>query len=855
MKKLSVLLILALLLQAIFVTPTLAGGGKCIDLAIIKVDNPNPIVAGNDLTYTIHIANYGTSTASDVYVFDMYPTNSLAVQLITPSQGTVGQSLPGWVMDTLEQEMGITSTPPGFSYLTWEAGDLAAGESADLEIIATVNPNLPLPGGSPIINRALVMSNFDELFWYNNYAITFTWVSPVLPDINVDPLDIDFGPVQLGLSSAPLPVTVTNTGNADLEIGAVTFTNSLFSISSGDVSGITLLPGASQIMNLVFTPSSLGVETGTMQISSNDPDEPVVEVNLTGTGIEPTEADLEITKIADPDPVTTNANLTYTLTVTNYGPDEATGITVTDTLPAGTAYQSTSPSEGTAEHNAGVVTWTIDLLPADTSATLTIEVTAPSEAGIITNQASVSGNEIDTNTENDNVALDTTVEGEVVNGPDIQVEPPLINFGTIQLGFTTLPRTITVTNQGNEDLVLGDITVDNSQYTISGSIAGQTLIPGASASFNVALKPAFLDIQPGTLSIFSNDPDENPATVSLLGYGMYIIPPQTPSGLTPTTTQTPDGTGDGSSKFFTVDFLGEITTEPASSDGRPLNDVEAYSPDNVHLLEINAGTRAADSGNNSVTTITIRETIAPQLPENTALVGSALEFQPSGTSFNDPTTLTLGYNVGDLPESVISIGTAYYDPGSGWKYLESTSSNVVAEVGKLTSTVNHFTVFAILAQVPSESHITNQPDTPVPDVSLSASFILSNLSIATSESKTWQGFTYITRTGEDAHITVDVTNNGEKSGTYLAVLMLNGNSIDSVQFDIGAGETKSISFDVKGNEPGEYTVQIGDQYGEFTSSIWVNWWLIAGSGLFVVLLISGLVYFIFIRNRNTIKLI
>ena len=286
MKKLSVLVILVLLLQAVLVTPALATGGQYIDLAIIKVDNPDPVTAGNNLTYAIHIANHGSSTASDVYVFDMYPTNSLAVQSTTPSQGTVGQTLPGWVMDTLEQELGITSTPPGFSYLTWQAGDLAAGASADLEIVATVNPDLPLPDGSPIINRALVMSNFDELFWFNNYAITFTWVSPAaLPDIEVDPTGIDFGEVQVGSSSAPLPVTVTNTGNADLEIGAVTFTNSAFSIYDGDVTGMTLLPGASQIMNLVFTPSSAGAETGTMQISSNDSDENPTTVSLSGNGI------------------------------------------------------------------------------------------------------------------------------------------------------------------------------------------------------------------------------------------------------------------------------------------------------------------------------------------------------------------------------------------------------------------------------------------------------------------------------------------------------------------------------------------------------------------------------------------
>jgi uncharacterized repeat protein (TIGR01451 family) len=53
--------------------------------------------------------------------------------------------------------------------------------------------------------------------------------------------------------------------------------------------------------------------------------------------------DLEITKTDAPDPVIAGENLTYTLTIINNGPSDATGIVVTDTLPPGVTFQSSTP--------------------------------------------------------------------------------------------------------------------------------------------------------------------------------------------------------------------------------------------------------------------------------------------------------------------------------------------------------------------------------------------------------------------------------------------------------------------------------------------------------------------------------
>jgi serine protease len=60
----------------------------------------------------------------------------------------------------------------------------------------------------------------------------------------------------------------------------------------------------------------------------------------------PVSADLSITKSDSPDPATVGQALTYSLAVSNAGPDGASGVTVADTLPASVTFVSSTPSQG-----------------------------------------------------------------------------------------------------------------------------------------------------------------------------------------------------------------------------------------------------------------------------------------------------------------------------------------------------------------------------------------------------------------------------------------------------------------------------------------------------------------------------
>jgi uncharacterized repeat protein (TIGR01451 family) len=134
--------------------------------------------------------------------------------------------------------------------------------------------------------------------------------------------------------------------------------------------------------------------------------------------VPPSGADLAITKSGFPNPVLSGDRLTYTLTVTNNGPRDATGVTVTDMLPGSLHFNTVSSSQGTCTRSAttnpqpkgGTVTCTVGNLATGAKASITIVATATTP-GTLTNTAKVNGNETDPDRSNNTATATTTVVG------------------------------------------------------------------------------------------------------------------------------------------------------------------------------------------------------------------------------------------------------------------------------------------------------------------------------------------------------------------------------------------------------------------------------------------------------------
>ena len=113
----------------------------------------------------------------------------------------------------------------------------------------------------------------------------------VVPSIAVVPWpNYGYGSVDLDTSASNV-FTVTNSGNANVDIGqvAVSGTNAAAFVpgtGAGDTcSNTSLAPWTSCTVNVTFTPVSSGSQSATVTIPTGDPVSPAISVNLTGTGV------------------------------------------------------------------------------------------------------------------------------------------------------------------------------------------------------------------------------------------------------------------------------------------------------------------------------------------------------------------------------------------------------------------------------------------------------------------------------------------------------------------------------------------------------------------------------------------
>jgi uncharacterized repeat protein (TIGR01451 family) len=119
-------------------------------------------------------------------------------------------------------------------------------------------------------------------------------------------------------------------------------------------------------------------------------------------------ADLAVTKTDSPDPVTVGSALTYTVTVANVGPQEATSVVLQDRLPPQSVLVSATATAGSCDDKGTRLTCELGKLAKDASATVTI-VVRPTKTGTIDNTATVDSVETDPVTVNDTATASTRV--------------------------------------------------------------------------------------------------------------------------------------------------------------------------------------------------------------------------------------------------------------------------------------------------------------------------------------------------------------------------------------------------------------------------------------------------------------
>ncbi|MFN8375371.1 MAG: DUF11 domain-containing protein [Anaerolineae bacterium] len=392
------------------------------DLSLSKsVDNPAPTV-GSNIVYTLTVSNAGPSSATGVAVLDQLPAGLTFVSA-NPSQGSYNNV------------SGV-----------WTVGTIAAAGNATLQITATVT----LPGA--ITNSAEVSAATEpDPDSTPNNGVGNT--EDDRADVSIQQGVADLSLTKMVSNSTPnvgtnvtFTITVSNAGpgNAtnvtalDQLPAGYTFVSATPSQGSyNNVSGVwtvgTVNAAASATLQITATVNPTGSYANTAQITASDQADPDSTPNNNTTGEDDQQtntpipvqvADLSLSKtVSNPTP-NVGTNVTFTLTLLNSGPSNATNVTVLDQLPAGYTFVSATPSQGAYNQLTGV--WTVGTLNASASVTLQITATV-NPTGPYANTAQVNFS--------DQTDPDST-PGNSTAGEDDQATATPIPVGVADLSLT-----------------------------------------------------------------------------------------------------------------------------------------------------------------------------------------------------------------------------------------------------------------------------------------------------------------------------------------------------------------------------------------------------------------------------------
>ncbi|MDI6644929.1 MAG: carboxypeptidase regulatory-like domain-containing protein [Methanobacteriaceae archaeon] len=347
------------------------------DLAVLKQVCNCSTNVGQTINFTISVINYGPNNATGVILNDLLPPG-LSFVSATPSQGSYNPAT------------GI-----------WNIGNLNNGATATLQLFATITAT------GQINNVASVTGNeYDPNLTNNQDVVTIN--SQPSADLNlqktVDQPLTDVGKTvifDLILKNVG-PNTATNVVVNDILPSGLTYLNSIpsqgtYNSGTGVWNVGTLVNQAIATLKIVARADEVGIFTN-IATASSDVYDPLPEDNTDAATVQVRpSADLAITKTVEPLEVLIGENVIFTLTVSNLGPNAATGVVVNDLLPVGLSFVSANPSKGTYNNLTGI--WAIGEMNKDDIETLTIEATVNTE-GAILNIATVSGNEYDPNPTN-----------------------------------------------------------------------------------------------------------------------------------------------------------------------------------------------------------------------------------------------------------------------------------------------------------------------------------------------------------------------------------------------------------------------------------------------------------------------
>jgi large repetitive protein len=466
-------------------------------------DSPDPVASTQQLTYELQVSNNSLTTQADgvqlsvpipagaTFVSVSDAECSYASQVVTCSFGTLPDagSDPSGATKTVDIVMTVTAAGGSTLSSTAVATSTTSGEvpssltqittvsaGADLALTASGSPSTVVAGG--LVTYTLNASNLGPD------------ASSALSIVDTLPPNVTY-------------VSSSGSGWSCSASGATVNCNNPASLPNGSTSTLTI---AGRVQS-----SSSGNITDAATLSAGVPDGFPNNNTATATVSVSTGADLTITKTASPNPMIASAAATFTLLPRNVGPDSASTVSVTDTLPTGFTGIAASGTNWSCSVASATVTCSRATLPVGATDNITISATAPDNtvvppAGMAaTNTASISASSADPDSTNNSGAVNFTIQRD---GSDLSIAKTKSPNPVAQ--GAALTSVLQATNNGPRAVGSGDtITITDTLPT------GETYSSSPTFSNNgwtcTYSAPVFTCTLPGPLAVGAQTP-----TVSLV---------------------------------------------------------------------------------------------------------------------------------------------------------------------------------------------------------------------------------------------------------------------------------------------------------------------------------------------------
>ncbi len=396
---------------------------------------------------------------------------------------------------------GVSVTDPAFSATT-ACGSVAPGRSCTVNVAfkpttigaksATVN--IAHNAAGSLSSIALIGAG------------TETGLAP-LAAVSLTPLD--FSSVQVNATSTAQAITVSNSGTANLMVSGITMTG------TGAVSFLetnncgTVAPSSSCIVNIAFKPTAFGAKSATVNIFHNAAGSSS-SIALTGNGLGPLAA-VSQAPLAFGSVNAGSVSSPQTITVSNTGNVDllVSGVSVTGVDAA--SFSATT---------CGTVA---------VGNTCTINVSfAPATTGAKSAEISIAHNS------NNVVTTSTVAVGGTGLGPMAAVSQTSLAFGGVNTGIVSGLQSFTVSNTGNADLVVSDVSVvgvDAASFSATHDCG--TVAAGTTCTINVSFAPTTIGAKLAEISIAHNSNNEgsSSSTVAVSGTGLAPLAAVSPTSL------------------------------------------------------------------------------------------------------------------------------------------------------------------------------------------------------------------------------------------------------------------------------------------------------------------------------------